>query len=74
LGKRARVVGPSVIGDRTVIGEGVTIEHSVLWDGVRVGDGAQLRDAIVGIGYDVPARSSLVGKIVANETKEKLTP
>jgi NDP-sugar pyrophosphorylase family protein len=72
LGKHARVVGPSVIGDRSLIGDGVTIEHSVLWDGVHVGDGAQLRDAIVGIGYDVPARSSLVGKIVANGSSAKL--
>lgn len=72
LGKRARVVGPSVIGDRTIIGDGVTIEHSVLWNEVSVGEGAELRDAIVGVGCNVPARSSLVGRIVANGSSEKL--
>ena len=72
LGKRARVVGPSVIGDRTVIGDGVTIEQSVLWDECRVGEGARLRDAIIGVGYDVPARSSVVGQIVANGSSVKL--
>lgn len=72
LGRSARVVGPSVIGDRTVVEDGVTIEHCVLWDGVRVGEGARLRNAIVGIGYDVPARSSLIGKIVANGSSAKL--
>jgi mannose-1-phosphate guanylyltransferase len=66
LGRRARVVGPSVIGDRTIIGDDVTIEHSVLWDGVRVGDEAQVRDTIVGMGCTIPAGSSLVGRIVAN--------
>lgn len=71
LGQRTRVVGPSVIGDRSVVGDGVTIESSVLWDEVRVGDGAELRDMIVGFGYDVAARSSLVGKIVANGSATK---
>lgn len=72
LGRRARLIGPTVIGDRNVIGEGVTIEHSVLWDGVRVGEGARLRDAIVGIGHNVPAQTSLVGKIVANGSSVNL--
>jgi mannose-1-phosphate guanylyltransferase len=72
LGKRARVVGPSVIGDLSIIGDGVTIEHSVLWNGVRVGDGARVSDAIVGVGYDVPPRSSLVGRIVANPDSTKI--
>lgn len=72
LGKHARVVGPSVIGDRSLIGDGVTIEGCVLWDEVHVGDGAQLRDAIVGVGYDVPARSSLIGQIVANGSSAKI--
>ncbi|HXP92780.1 MAG TPA: NDP-sugar synthase [Candidatus Binatia bacterium] len=72
LGKRARIVGPSVIGDGSVVGDGVTIEGSVLWDECRVGEGAQVRDAIVGVGYDVPARSCVIGQIVANGSTAKL--
>ncbi len=72
LGKRAHIVGPSVIGDGSIVGDGVTIEQSVLWDECRVGEGARLRDAIVGAGYDVPARSCVIGQIVANGSSAKL--
>jgi mannose-1-phosphate guanylyltransferase/mannose-1-phosphate guanylyltransferase/phosphomannomutase len=67
IGKRVKITGPSVIGDRVRIGDDVTIDRSIVWDGASLGDRSALRDSIVGIGYDVAADASLVDRIVANE-------
>ena len=67
IGRRVKITGPSVIGDRVQIGDDATIEGSIVWDGATLGDRAALRNSIVGIGYDVPAGTSLVDRIVANE-------
>jgi len=67
LGHRVRIVGPAVIGDRARIGDGVTIERSIVWNDVRIGDRVRIVDSIVGIGYDVPADTSLIDRVVANE-------
>jgi mannose-1-phosphate guanylyltransferase len=67
FGERVRIVGPAVIGDRTHIGNGATVERSIVWDDVRVGPRVRIVDSIVGIGYDVPADTSLIDRVVANE-------
>ncbi len=67
FGERVRIVGPAVIGDRTRIGNGAVIERSIVWDDVRVGARVRIVDSIVGIGYDVPADTSLIDRVVANE-------
>jgi NDP-sugar pyrophosphorylase family protein len=67
LGARARIIGPSVIGDRVVIGDDAVLERAILWDGARIGARARVSDAVVGISYDVPADTSLADAIVANE-------
>ena len=54
-----------MIGDRSVVGASAVIEGSILWDDVRVGDGAHVDDAIVGLGYAVPAHATLAHSIVA---------
>jgi NDP-sugar pyrophosphorylase family protein len=47
-------VGPStVLGPGCVVGKGAAVEGSVLWEGVSVGAGAELRDCIVGAGVRV---------------------
>jgi mannose-1-phosphate guanylyltransferase len=65
----ATVTGPSVIGDGVTIGAGARVEGSILWEDAAVGDGATLRDAIVGRGYRVDPGVSLDGAIVANEAE-----
>ena len=50
---------------RSVVGASAVIEGSILWDDVRVGDGAHVDDAIVGLGYAVPAHATLAHSIVA---------
>lgn len=67
LGDRVRLHGPVVIGDGVRIGDDVTIERSIVWNDVRVGSRVRIVDSIVGVGYDVPADTSLVERIVANE-------
>jgi mannose-1-phosphate guanylyltransferase len=67
VGRRVRIVGPTVIGDNVCIGDEAVIERSIVWDGATLGDRAVVRDSIVGIGYDVPADTALIDRIVANE-------
>jgi NDP-sugar pyrophosphorylase family protein len=67
VGRRVRIVGPAVIGDDVRIGDEAVIERSIVWDSASLGERAAVRDSIVGIGYDVPADTTLVDRIVANE-------
>lgn len=65
--KSATIEGPSVIGDGVRVGANARIERSIIWQGSTIGEGAFLRDTIVGMNYDVEANESLDGAIVANE-------
>lgn len=67
LGKRVRIIGPSVVGDGVRIGDDVRIDRTIIWDEAKIGERARLRDTIVGAGYDVPPEVTLDGAIVANE-------
>jgi NDP-sugar pyrophosphorylase family protein len=67
VGRRVRIVGPTVIGDGVQIGDEAVIERSIVWDGATLGARVLVRDSIVGIAYDVPADTSLIDRIVANE-------
>jgi NDP-sugar pyrophosphorylase family protein len=64
IGVGAKIVGPSVIGDNVIIEPGAIIERSIVFDRARVGAGAQLRNTIVGLQYDVPAATHLIEKVV----------
>lgn len=66
IGDRVRVVGPSVIGDRASIAADVSIERSILWDDVVVGEGAHLDYAIIGNSYHIARGAKVNGVIVAN--------
>ncbi len=67
VGRHVRIVGPTVIGDEVRIGDDAVIERSIVWDEASLGARAVVRDSIVGIGYDVPADTALIDRIVANE-------
>ncbi len=67
IGRRVKITGPSVIGDGVRIGDGAVLQHSIVWDGVTLGDRVRITNSIIGIGYDVPADTSLVDRVVANE-------
>ncbi len=67
LGKRVRVVGPSVIGDGVTVGDDAQLERAIVWDKTVVGERARLTDTIVGIDYQVAPDAELQTTIVANE-------
>ena len=67
IGDNVRIIGPSVIGDHTVVEAGAKIERSIVWDDSTIGSGAVLSEAIVGNGYVVPPRIKLNGDVIANE-------
>ncbi len=46
----ATVGGHTALGERCIIGEGATVQGSILFEGVQVGDGTLVRSAIVGPG------------------------
>ncbi len=67
IGANARIVGPSVIGDRVSVEDGATIERSIIWEGSTIGEGATLHGSIVGKAYRVAPASELSGAVVAGE-------
>lgn len=67
VGERARIAGPTVIGDGVRIGVGAVVERSIVWDRVTIGAGARLRDSIVGVDYAIAPGNVLDDRIVANE-------
>jgi NDP-sugar pyrophosphorylase family protein len=67
VGRRVRIVGPTVIGDRVRIGDDAVVERSIVWDSATVGERVRVSGSIVGIDYDVPADTTLIDRIVANE-------
>lgn len=57
IGRDARIVGPTVIGANCLIGPEVQIEKSVLWSHNQIGQGATLRNCMVGRGNLIGALS-----------------
>jgi NDP-sugar pyrophosphorylase family protein len=51
--ERAQVLPFTVLGKKCVIGLGAKVGKSVLWDGVRVGEGSVLMEAVLGKGSKV---------------------
>jgi len=58
IGRGAIVIGPTVVGRGTSIGEASTVIHSVLWDGVRVGKGSEIQRCVMG--HDAVLSSEMV--------------
>jgi NDP-sugar pyrophosphorylase family protein len=67
IGDRARLIGPTVIGDGVVLGAGALVSNSIVWDGARIGAAAEVSDSIVGIDYTVADAARLRDAVVANE-------
>lgn len=64
----AVVEGPTSIGAGCVIGRGARVIRSVLWDGVRVGDDADVRDSTLVEGAVVPPGTVVEGAIVLSRS------
>ena len=46
----AIITGPAVLGEGCHIGDGSLIEGSILWDGVRTGNKAEITNSVIGTG------------------------
>ena len=76
VGRGCRVAADAVVGPYTVLGDGCEIESgavvsdSLLWDGVRVGEGAQLDWAIVASRARIGAGARLArGSVIGHDAE-----
>jgi NDP-sugar pyrophosphorylase family protein len=60
---------PVIIGNRCVIGKGARIEHSIIWDNVKIGDNAAIKDSIIGNKCVVGTGAELNNAVLADKTK-----
>lgn len=67
IGNNVRIVGPSVIGDGVRVGDGATLERSIIWESSTIGAGATLVNTIVGKDFSVEPDARLSNAIVAND-------
>ena len=65
VGSGAQIVGPTIIGDGCHIGDGATVNRSVLLGGAVVGQGASLTDCVVDEGASIPPHHHLAQAGVA---------
>jgi mannose-1-phosphate guanylyltransferase len=63
----ATVGGGSTVGAGTIVGPGAVVTGSVLFDGVTVAAGAQIRDSVVGRGAKVDSDTVLDAAIIGDE-------
>jgi NDP-sugar pyrophosphorylase family protein len=66
IGERVRIIGPSVIGDGTLVEDGAIVEASIVWEESTIGARARLRGAIVGKDTKIDAESEVNGDIIAS--------
>jgi mannose-1-phosphate guanylyltransferase len=66
VGGQAHITGPTVLGDDCAVREHATIERSVLWNGVRIGANAIVRDSIIGAGCWIGDDAVVENAVLAN--------
>ena len=64
-------IGPNVVlGENTVVGANAVIVGSVIWDNVRVNEGAHIDDAIIASGSSVGANARVgSGSVIGHDTE-----
>jgi mannose-1-phosphate guanylyltransferase len=63
----AHVGSLAVLGDDVSVGEGTTVERSVVLDGASIGAGCLLRDCVIGPGARIGDRSQILGGSIVGE-------
>jgi mannose-1-phosphate guanylyltransferase len=53
VGTRVRLAGTVCVGAGCEVGEGATLEESILWDRVKIGPGRSVRNSIIGDGVEL---------------------
>ena len=67
VAKWAVLSGPAVLGPRCEIGEGACVEGAVLWEGVKVGKKALLRNCIVAANCQIGEESQILDNCVLGD-------
>ncbi len=67
VAKWAMLKGPAVMGPRCEIAEGACVEGSVLWEGVKVGKKALLRNCIVAANCHIGEESQILDNCVLGD-------
>jgi len=62
--KEARIKGPTVIGSDCLIGEGASIEATVLWRKVNVVTGASLKQCIVAGNTEIKSNEQVANSVI----------
>ncbi|MCB1034495.1 MAG: NDP-sugar synthase, partial [Acidobacteria bacterium] len=63
----ARIQGSSVEAG-VEVAAGALVENSLLLSGARIGEGCEVRDAIVGFGVELPAETHVQGRMINAQT------
>jgi mannose-1-phosphate guanylyltransferase len=71
IGGQVKIDGPAVLGDNCVVREHAEISASVLWNDVKVGAGAVVRDSIIGAGCWIGDEAVVEGAVLANGARVK---
>jgi len=62
LGKNCRVSGPAVLGEGCSLGDDVELDRSVLFPSAHIGNGASVRDSVLGEGTIIGPRAQLLAE------------
>jgi len=65
----ALIVGPTIIGAETVIGENGVVVRSALWDDCEVGAGCEIRESLIDCHTAVPEGMMIAQQSVSAKTK-----
>ena len=64
IGTNVHIFAGSVLGQHVVVGAGASVEHSILWDGAQVGDGAHLVRCIIGRDCSIQSNAGVFDAVV----------
>jgi mannose-1-phosphate guanylyltransferase len=64
IGGEAYIKGPVVMGQNCYLADGTSVEETVLWDTVRVGAGARLRQCVVGSNVRIRENERVINRVV----------
>ncbi|MBI3752907.1 MAG: sugar transferase [Deltaproteobacteria bacterium] len=69
IAANTQIIGPTVIGDNCRIEERAKIRESILWSGVRVGEGSNMNYCIAGYGITIPSGDSCDNKVLIDDMR-----
>jgi mannose-1-phosphate guanylyltransferase len=67
IGPGVEIKGPAILGPKCQVGQGATIEGAVLWDSVRVGKKARLRNCIAASHSEIQEESQVMDNCVLGD-------